>query len=119
IGSVKGAFSCPNSVLGSEPGSPENPARCLAESADRALLRYAGSEFQFSYRLPRNPKIIPHIAAGGNFIDGVFETHALVVAGRDETVLWTRGGTFSGTAGVTYAVSKRAAFTVDAFYSPL
>jgi hypothetical protein len=84
-----------------------------------ATLRYAGSEFELSYRIPSNPKIIPHVAAGGNFIDGAFQTHAPVVAGLDETRLWTRGGTFSGTAGVTYMVTKRAAVTVDAFYSPL
>jgi hypothetical protein len=119
VGSVKGAFTCPGSVLGFEPGSTGNPANCLGESADVARLRYAGNEFQFSYRIPRNPKIIPHLAAGGNFIDGVFETHAPVRAGMDETRLWTRGGTFSGTAGVTYMVTPRAAFTVDAFYSPL
>jgi hypothetical protein len=119
VGSVKGAFTCPNSVLGFAPGSPDNPTRCVAESADVASFRYAGSEFEFSYRIPQNPKIIPHAAAGGNFIDGVFQTHAQVVSGLDETRLWTRGGTFSGTAGVTYMVTKRAAFTVDAFYSPL
>jgi hypothetical protein len=91
----------------------------VAESADVASPRYAGSELEFSYRIPRNPRIVPHVAVGGNFIDGVFQTHALVVAGLDETRLWTRGGTFSGTAGITYMVTRRAAFTVDAFYSPL
>lgn len=119
LGSVKGAFTCPNNVLGFAPGSPENPTRCVGESEDVARLRFAGSEFEFSYRIPSNPKIIPHVAAGGNFFDGVFQTHAPVAAGLDETRQWTRGGTFSGTAGVTYMVSKRAAFTVDAFYSPL
>jgi hypothetical protein len=84
-----------------------------------ASLRYAGSEFEFSYRIPRLPKIIPHVAAGGNFIDGVFQTHAPVQNRMDETRLWTRGGTFSGTGGVTYMVTPRIAFTVDAFYSPL
>jgi hypothetical protein len=33
--------------------------------------------------------------------------------------MWTHGGTFSTTGGVTYLVTSRAAFTVDAFYSPL
>jgi hypothetical protein len=106
-------------VLGSAPGSPGNPTGCLGESADVATLRYAGMEFELSYRIPRNPKIIPHVAAGGNFLDTAFQTHAPVVGGMDETRLWTRGGTFSGTAGITYMVTKRAAFTVDAFYSPL
>jgi len=119
VGSVKGAFTCPAGVLGFAPGSPANPTDCVGESADVASLRYAGSEFEFSYRIPRYPKIIPHAAVGGNFIDGVFQTHAPVKDGLDETRLWTRGDTFSSTGGVTYMFTSRIAFTVDAFYSPL
>ncbi len=119
VGSVKGAFTCPKSVLGFAPGSAENPTECVGESADVATLRYAGSEFQVAYRIPSMPKLIPHVAAGGNFIDGAFQVHAPVSDGLDETRLWTRGGTFSGSGGVTYLITKRAAFTVDAFYSPL
>jgi hypothetical protein len=119
VGSIKGAFTCPRGVSSFAPGSPDNPTECVAESADVASLRYAGSEFQLAYRIPSMPKLIPHVAAGGNFIDGVFQTHAQVADGLDETRLWTRGGTFSGTAGVSYVVTKRAVFTVDAFYSPL
>jgi len=119
VGSVKGAFTCPHSVLAFAPGSPQNRGQCLAESADVAALRYAGSEFQFAYRIPSMPKLVPHAAVGGNFIDGVFHVHAPVVAGLDQTRLWTRGGTFSTTGGVSYLVTKRAAITVDAFYSPL
>jgi hypothetical protein len=119
VGSVKGSFTCPDSVLGFTPGSPDNPTSCVGRSADVASLRYAGSEVQFAYKIPGMPKLVPHIAAGGNFMDSAFQTHAPVVKGLDETRLWTRGGTFSGTAGVTYVVTKRAAFTVDAFYSPL
>jgi hypothetical protein len=119
VGSVKGAYTCPGGVLGFAPGSAGNPTMCVARSADVATLRYAGSEFELSYRIPANPKIVPHVAAGGSFVDGVFQTHAPVVAGLDETRLWTRGGIFSTTGGVTYMVTKRAAITVDAFYSPL
>lgn len=119
VGHVKGAFTCPQSVLAFAPGTPGNPADCVGESADVASLRYAGSEFQFSYRIARMPKVIPHVAAGGNFIAGAFQVHAPVTAGLDQTHQWTHGGTFSGTGGVTYMVTKRAAVTVDAFYSPL
>jgi hypothetical protein len=42
-----------------------------------------------------------------------------VVKGLDRTRLWTRGGTFSGTGGASYLLTKRVALTVDAFYSPL
>jgi hypothetical protein len=119
IGSVKGAFTCPTSVLAFAPGSPSNPTECVGESDDVASLRYAGSEFQLAYRLRRMPKWVPHVAVGGNFIDGAFHVHAPVQDGLDETRLWTRGGTFSSSGGVTYLFSKRASFTVDAFYSPL
>ncbi len=119
VGSVKGAFTCPHNVLAFAPGSVENPGRCVGESSDEASLRYAGNEVQFAYKIPRMPKLIPHAAVGGNFIDGVFHVHAPVVGGLDQTRLWTRGGTFSSSAGVTYMITKRAAFTVDAFYSPL
>lgn len=119
VGSVKGAFTCPHSVLAFEPGSAQNPTGCVGESADVASLRYAGSEFQLAYRIPSMPKLIPHVAGGGNFIDGAFQVHAPVQDGLDQTRLWTHGGTFSGTAGVSYLLNKRAAFTVDVFYTPL
>ena len=119
LGSVKGAFSCSDSAALFAPGSPDNPTSCLARSADVATLRYAGNEIQFAYRIPGLPKLIPHVAAGGNFMDSAFQTDALVVKGLDHTRLWTRGGTFSATGGVSYLVTKRAVFTVDAFYTPL
>jgi len=119
LGSVKGAFTCPTSVLAFEPGSPGNPTECVGKSADEATLRYAGMEFQFAHRIRSMPKVVPHVAAGGNFIDGAFQVHAPVEDGLDQTRLWTHGGTFSGSAGVSYLVTKRATFTVDAFYTPL
>jgi hypothetical protein len=119
VGNVKGAFTCPHSVLGFAPGSPSNPTECVGESADVATMRYAGMELQFSHRLRSVPKLVPHVAAGGNWIDGAFQVHAPVQDGLDQTRLWTRGGTFTGTGGVTYAMTRRAAFTVDAFYTPL
>ena len=76
-------------------------------------------EFQVARKLKSMPKLTPHAAVGGNFIDGYFHVHAPVSDGLDETHLWTRGGTFSTSGGVSYAVTKHAAFTVDVFYSPL
>jgi hypothetical protein len=119
VGSVKGAFTCSRSALAFAPGSPNNPTKCVGESADVASLRYAGSEFQFAYRIPAMSKLSPHAAAGGNFIDGALQVHAPVEDGLDQTRLWTRGGTFSGSAGVSYLLTKHAAITIDAFYTPL
>src|SRR5437870_525048 len=53
-----------------------------------------------AYRIQRMPKLVPHVSIAGNFIDGVFQVHAPVQAGLDRTRLWTRGGTFSTSAGV-------------------
>ncbi|HXB70056.1 MAG TPA: hypothetical protein VNY05_17515 [Candidatus Acidoferrales bacterium] len=119
VGSVKGSFSCSDTAWTFAPGSPENATSCVGRSSDVATLRYAGNEIQFAYKIPSMPKLVPHVAAGGNFMDSAYQTHAPVVRGLDETRLWTRGATFSGTAGVSYLLTKRAAFTVDAFYSPL
>ncbi len=119
VGSVKGAFTCPASVLAFVPGSAGNPTECAGKSADTATLRYAGSELELAWRIPSLPKLVPHVAAGGNFIDGVFQVNAPVAEGLDRTREWTRGGTFSTSGGVSYLLTKRAAFTVDAFYSPL
>ncbi len=119
VGSAKGAFTCSRDILAFAPGSPANPTACIAESSDVASLRYAGSEFQVSRRLESAPKLTLHAAAGGNFIDGVFQVHAPVLGGLDETRLWTRGGTFSTSGGVSYQATARAAIAVDLFYSPL
>jgi hypothetical protein len=119
VGSIKGAFTCPAGVLAFTPGSAGNPTACVAESADVASLRYAGSELQVAFHSSYTSKLVPHVAVGGNFIDGVFHTHAMELSAMDETKLWTHGGTFTTTGGLTYRVTKRAAFTVDAFYSPL
>jgi hypothetical protein len=119
VGDVKGAFTCPTSVLAFAPGSSENPTSCVGKSSDVASLRYAGSEFQFAYKVRRMPKLVPHVAVGGNFLDGAFQTDAPVVKGIDHTRLWTRGGTFSTTGGASYLLSAKMSFTVDAFYTPL
>ncbi len=119
VGSVKGAFTCPDSVLGFAPGSAGNPTNCIGQSADVATLRYAGSEFEVSRKLRGLPRIVPHAAVSGSFLDTAFQTHAPVVAGLDETRLWTRGGIFSTSGGVTYLISRRTAVTVDASYTPL
>ena len=111
VGSVKEAFTCPNSVLAFEPGSADNPTECVGKSEDVATPRYAGSEFQVAYRLRSKPEWVPHVAVGGNFIDGVFQVHAPVEDGLDETRLWTRGGTFSGTAVTSSANMLRSPST--------
>ena len=118
VGYVKGAFTCPSSVLGFTPGSPGNPEGCLAASNDKANLRYAGGELQAAYRV-RHTKLIPHVTAGGTFVDGDFKVNALDIHAMDHSNLWTHGGMLSTTGGLTYLLTQRASFTVDMFYSPL
>ena len=119
LGSVNGAFTCPNSALGFPSGSPNNPTGCIARSSDTISLRYAGTELQFAHRIPRIPRLTPHVAAGVNFIDGVVQVNAPLERFLDRTRLWTHGTTFSGSVGASYSLTRRVAFVVDAFYSPL
>src|SRR5262249_35316766 len=115
----KGAFTCPSGVLAFQPGSAGNPTECVGTSQDKAALRYAGMEFQVARSLRSMPKLTPHAGVAGNFMDLVFQVHAPIEDGLDETRPWTRGGTFSATAGVTYRVARNIDFGVDAFYTPL
>jgi hypothetical protein len=119
VGSVKGAFTCPSSVLAFPPRSPGNPSGCVAASSDVAYLHYAGTEVQFAYRIPKIPKLIPHLAGGANLIDSTFQVNAPLTTKLDRNRLWTRGATFTGSAGVSYLLTSRIALTVDAFYTPL
>jgi hypothetical protein len=119
VGSLKAAITCPREALGFPGGSPGNPSGCIGESADAVYLRYAGTEIQYTRRISRAPRLTPHVAAGINFIAGKFQVNAPLATRVDRTQLWTHGATFSGTAGVSYMLTKRAAFTVDAFYTPL
>jgi|GEM_PF-1532487 hypothetical protein len=115
FGSVKGAFTCPPGKA----GSAFNPSACTGDSADVITMRYAGTEFQLSHPMPGMPRLTPHVAAGFNVIDGIFQVDAPRKTEIDHTKLWTRGTTFSATAGLSYLLTARMGITVDAFYSPL
>jgi hypothetical protein len=119
LGSVSAAFTCPNKVVGLPAGSAGNPSGCLATSNDTATLRYAGTELQLSHRIRQVPKLIPHVATGVNLINSQFQVNAPLTTRLDHSKLWTRGATYSYTGGVSYLLTKRIAFTVDAFYTPL
>src|SRR5258708_7320234 len=119
VGSVKGDFTCPQRTVGFAAGSSDNPAGCVTASADVASLRYFGTEVQFAYRIPRFPKLIPHVAEGINYIDDMFHVDSQYRNTVDHTQLWTRGKTSTSTAGVSYLFTDKMALTVDAFYSPL
>jgi hypothetical protein len=119
FGSVKGAFSCPPGAAGQPAGSPGNPNGCVGESRDVASLSYEGMELSFAHRIPGFPRLTPHVAVAGNYMDAKYQVDAPLATVHDRTRLWTRGKTFSTTAGVSYQLSKHAEFAVDAFYTPL
>ena len=119
VGSVKGGFTCPQSVLAFAPGSPENASNCAAESSDKAHLRYIGTEIQFAHRIPQMPKLTPHAAFGFNWMHGEFEVNAPLVTRVAHNDLWTHGIIYTGTVGASYAITRKVAFTMDAFYAPL
>jgi len=118
-GSVKGPYTCPSKVLAFEPSSPQNPSGCVAESDDAVSLRYAGGELHFAHRIPGAPRLTPHIAGAINYINSAFQVDAPLQTRVDRSRLATYGKTFSGSAGVSYQVTKRFGLTVDAFYTPL
>lgn len=119
VGSVKGAFTCPQSSLAFPPGSSGNPTDCVGTSQDIATLRYAGMAFQVAHRLRRIPRVIPQVSVAGYFVDAAFQSHAPLTFGLAQLRQWTHGGIFSTTGGVSYMFNERIVLTVNVFYSPL
>jgi hypothetical protein len=118
-GFVRGAFTCPERALSYPAGSPQNPTGCVGTSADEVHLRYAGTEAQFAYRLPKLRRLVPHVAEGINYADSYIRVNAPLQTALDHSRLWTRGRTFYTTAGASYLLTNRTAITIDAFYAPL
>lgn len=123
VGSVKGAFTCPQSVLAFPPGSAGNPDYCVGLSADIASLHFAGMQFQVAHPLPQLTKLVPHASVAGTFVDVAFQSHSPTMGpagfGLAQVRQWTRGGMFSTTGGVSYLFTPQIAFTVDVSYAPL
>lgn len=119
IGHVTGAYTCPQDVLGFEPGSPENPGGCQAASADVAKLRYVGGEVLVAARVGRERKWSPHAALGVTYMDVGFQVDALTFGYIDRTSYLSHGVAISGSLGASYRLSPRMTASLDAFYSPL
>lgn len=118
-GSVKGAYTCPENVLGFAPGSPENLYGCQAKSSDTATLRYVGGEVSVAHQGLGSWKISPHAAVGVNYMAVAFQVNALTFGFIDQTHYDSRGFTFSGSAGASYPLGRRLEASLDAFYAPL
>jgi len=119
VGTVEGAFTCPQSVLPFAPGSANNSYGCLAVSSDTASLRFAGLELSTSYRSPGLKGLSPHAAAAINYMNVAFQVNALTFGYLDRTRLLSHGATFAASGGVTYALTRKLDTTLDVFYAPL
>jgi hypothetical protein len=118
VGTVKGAYTCPSSVLAFAPGSAGNLYGCQAESSDTATLRYIGGEVSVAHN-STGRKLSPHAAIGVNYLDVAFHVDALTFGFEDHTQYVSRGVTVSGSAGVSYPLAHRLSVAADVFYSPL
>lgn len=119
VGWVRGAYTCPPSVLAFPPGSPGNDEGCQAPSSDTSKLRYLGGEAVVGYRSERLPRLAPHAAVGISVMDVGFQVNAHTFDFIDRTSYTSRGTVVSFSAGVSYQVTSRLALATDAFYSPM
>jgi len=119
IGWVRGAYTCPASVLAFSPGSPQNMMGCDATSSDTASLRYAGGEASVAYRARASSRFSPHASIGVNYMDVGFQVDALTYGYVDRTHYLSHGTAASASAGVSYRLTSRFNVGVDLFYAPL
>ena len=119
IGRVKGSYTCPETILAFEPGSPGNIDGCQAASSDTAVLRYAGGEAGIAYRPGVPHRLSPHAAVGLTYMNVAFQVDALTFDMIDHTRYTSHGVTASASGGISYPLTTRLSLSVDAFYSPL
>lgn len=118
-GWVRGAYTCPASVVAFPAGSPQNMMGCDATSSDTASLRYVGGEASVAYRTEALSRFSPHASIGINYMNVGFQVHALTFGYLDHTHYLSHGTAISASAGVSYRLTSRFDLGVDMFYSPL
>jgi hypothetical protein len=118
-GTVTGAFTCPETVLASPPGSGDNPTGCETRSSDVVTLRYGALEFDVAHRVEALGHLVPHVGVAVNGIDSHFQVNAHTFGQIDRTRLYARGLTWSMSAGASLPVGPRLELSGDAFYTPL
>jgi hypothetical protein len=116
-GTITGAFTCPDNVLSSAPGSAGNPTGCNAVSSDVATLRYGAVELQASRRL--SPHLVPHASVALTGIEAAFQVNARAFDNVDRTRLQTSGVAWATSVGATVPINARLAFVTDMFIAPL
>jgi hypothetical protein len=119
VGTVEGAYTCPEAALAFEPGSAGNLDGCQAASSDTATLRYAGGEAGVAYRPDVLHTLSPHAAVGLTYMNVEFQVDALTFGMIDHTRYLSHGVTASVSGGVSFRLATRLSLGVDVFYSPL
>jgi len=119
VGHVRGAYTCPGSVLYFEPGSDGNPYGCESKSNDTAIQRYVGLELSASYRIEKLYDLAPYLALGANYLNTEFHVHARTFGFDDRTRLAADTWTFSLGAGASLPVTDDIRVALGVFYTPL
>jgi hypothetical protein len=119
LGSVQGAYTCPESALAFEPGSPGNPDGCRAVSSDTASLHYAGGEASIAYRPNARHGLSPHAGIGLAYMSVALQVDALTAGLIDHTRLVSHGTTMFGSGGISVPLTGGLTASIDVFYSPL
>jgi hypothetical protein len=119
VGTVQGSYTCPESALAFEPGTPGNVDGCQAASSDTASLRYAGGEVSVAYGPDAPHRFSPHAAIGITYMDVAFQVGALTFGMIDHTRYFSHGVTASLSGGVSYRLTARLSLGMDVFYTPL
>jgi len=119
LGWVRGAYTCPASVVAFPAGSAANTSGCQAPSSDTASLRYVGGEGSIAFRSEASSKLSPHVAFGVSYMDVGFQVDALTFGYLDHTHYLSHGTAVSVSGGLSYRLASRFTLGVDLFYSPL
>ena len=119
LGTVRGAFTCPDDVTAYPPGAPGNVYGCDTQSNDKAYQHYAGFELSGSYRIERLGGLTPYVTLGVNYLNTKVQVHAQVFGRADRNRLDADTNTASAGIGLIYALDERLTLSAGAFYSPL
>ncbi|HZS41371.1 MAG TPA: hypothetical protein VFF06_31295 [Polyangia bacterium] len=119
LGSVEGAFTCPESAVRAGGDPQRNPFGCITQSHDEVDMNYFGMQASASYRIRPAHGLEPYATAAFNYMDLAFHVDARYGDVIDDTTLKTTGVTFSTSTGLIYPVTRRIDLGAEVFYSPL
>lgn len=116
LGRIDGDITCDAETVAAGADSVRNQYNCQAISDDRLTQRYVGAEVSAAF--PQGDWE-PYVGVAINYLDTSFQVDAMFANTTSRELLETNGVTFSGTAGVSVAVSEAVRLAAEAFYTPL